>query len=267
MDYLTENLKMLQTNYPITLTKVNGVYKVTETKGYWLNNNEDKKTFLKSTFGMKWNGSTWLIEESSLSVKYRSGPNKSVDDMRCEIKAWIETVSNNELREFLTEMFKTHSYFFECPAAVMHHHNYKHGLVEHTLEVVNLVTGIINSQFIGNSVNDDVLIAGALLHDIGKLDIYDLNGNSATYKQDSRQINHITSGLFKIGIGYNGFPETLLKKITHVIEAHHGQKDWGSVVEPQTKEAWLVHFADNISAHIDLSEIDTGDIDASQKSV
>jgi 3'-5' exoribonuclease len=98
----------------------------------------------------------------------------------------------------------------------------------------------------GTIVNMDLLITGALLHDIGKIFDYDWSGCVITQTDSGKLVGHIVWGSTMIteAAGPRGMKFTKLIPPRHLIASHHGQKAWGSPVEPQTKEAVILHAAD-----------------------
>lgn len=135
------------------------------------------------------------------------------------------------------------------------HHYGKFGLIKHTTEVVKLC--FATKETIGVDVDDITLFLGAVFHDVGKLFDYKpidkdhIRWQSTPHK---RAIHHISrSGLIwhdcvsKYPEIYNRYHDEVL----HVILSHHGQREFGSPVAPKSKEAWLVHLCDGISARMD----------------
>jgi 3'-5' exoribonuclease len=109
-----------------------------------------------------------------------------------------------------------------------------------------------------------LLFVAALLHDYGKIYDYEAYFNNDTFKIEYRhtdhknKIHHIAASvlhLHKIGEKH-GLSKDEIDAVTHAILAHHGQKQWGSPVEPQTKLAWILHCADMASARVN----DTKDV-------
>ena len=96
----------------------------------------------------------------------------------------------------------------------------------------------------------DLLVTGAFLHDIGKTKEYDYT-RSFEFSTIGRLKTHMLLGceILREHISkVEGFPEKLAVKLEHMILSHHGQKEWGSPVEPLFLEASLLHFADNLDA-------------------
>jgi 3'-5' exoribonuclease len=135
-----------------------------------------------------------------------------------------------------------------APAATSFHHAYRGGLLEHTLSVVNLCDKFATAY---ENINRDILISGAILHDIGKVIEY----NNKTFKRtdEGKLLGHIAIGITivdKKAKKIREFPEKILNAIKHLILSHHGELEWGSPVQPATVEAVLLHYADNIDSKI-----------------
>ena len=133
------------------------------------------------------------------------------------------------------------------PGGSVHHHNYPGGLIDHVAGVVRYCEAMV-----GPDVNREVLLTAAIWHDLHKVYEYEWDDvekkvNCLPYK---KQIGHVVGSVMEFasvasGMGFN--PDTRLA-ITHCMLAHHGRRDWGSPVEPTTKEAWILHSADMLSA-------------------
>ena len=143
--------------------------------------------------------------------------------------------------------------FIVAPAAQKHHSNYRGGLLEHTIHVLNLALEMANQYGAPIEVNKDVLGISALIHDWGKLFEYDTDKSGAIEKTDLlANEGHISILRGRLSVIYSNFKLSELtddlvadyRKICHCILAHHGNKKWGSPVNPQTIEAVILHMAD-----------------------
>ena len=138
----------------------------------------------------------------------------------------------------------------ECPASLTGHHSALGGLLKHTAEIV-----IIARQMAKVMKGDgDLVLAGVLLHDIGKLEAYRWEG-SFEYTDTGRLLGHVVLGLRMLErrIAVEAVPPCSPEEITileHLILSHHGKLEFGSPVEPMTPEAEILHFADNTSAKV-----------------
>lgn len=153
--------------------------------------------------------------------------------------------------------------FKTAPAAKSMHHAYLGGLLEHSLAVAQLVSQL--SAFYGD-LNRDLLVAGAILHDIGKIDefVYDL---SIDYSIPGRLVGHIVLGvqiLEEKMRALRNFPTEEALLLQHLILSHHGDTAMGAVKLPMTREAFVLHLADDLDAKMNsltriLSDVGGGD--------
>ena len=137
-----------------------------------------------------------------------------------------------------------------APAAQRRHHPYPGGLVEHSVEVAELCLAVCDRM--GN-LNRDLLIAGALLHDVGKLREMRCDMPGYEFTADGGLLGHVSLGADLVReamAGLDGFPEDARQRLLHLILSHHGRKEWGAPVEPATPEALLLHTCDQISVQM-----------------
>jgi 3'-5' exoribonuclease len=109
----------------------------------------------------------------------------------------------------------------------------------------------ISATFPG--IDRDVAVTGALLHDIGKLDAYALEGDAIEMTDQGRLYGEIALGYYRIRTAVEsleGFPPDTGQALLHIILSHHGQLEHGSPVIPCTREATLVHMADNLGGKL-----------------
>lgn len=134
-----------------------------------------------------------------------------------------------------------------APGGKLWHHNYVGGLLEHTLMIVEICK---KSCELYPMVDGDLLMAGALLHDIGKISQYEVF-SFIDYSDEGRLIGHIVEGdrivTEKIK-EISDFPEELAMRLRHLILSHQGELEMGSPVVPQTLEAIILHNADEMDA-------------------
>jgi 3'-5' exoribonuclease len=150
------------------------------------------------------------------------------------------------LQELLTSLLLAPSFlrrFADSPAARTMHHAYVGGLLEHSLALVAFCKLAADIYPI---VDRDLLISGALLHDIGKVDSYEA---AVTFPitDDERLVGHITMGALRVERAAQeipGFPDDLLQDLLHLLVSNHGSPEWGSPIQPRTLEAVLLHFVD-----------------------
>ena len=131
------------------------------------------------------------------------------------------------------------------------HHAYINGLLEHTLSMVKLSALICD--FYGKEVcNKELTVMGALFHDIGKTQEIDLD-NSFEYTDEGKLLGHLIMGMNivdKYIASIPDFPKKARDLLLHLIASHHGLLEYGSPKRPKTKEAFILHYVDNIDAKI-----------------
>ncbi|MDO5850955.1 MAG: HD domain-containing protein [Methanobacteriaceae archaeon] len=181
----------------------------------------------------------------------RKLPNK--DEKIEEIEKLIETIDDVELRQLIDAIFdeETLNKFYNAPAAKFHHHNYIGGLLEHTLEVMVICQAISKLY---PQIDRNILITGALLHDIGKIEIYSYDNAKIDINQKGQLLEHlyISAQLIEEKSKEINLSDEKRLHLIHMALSHHGDKDlgWGSAADPKTVEAVALHQADDLSAKI-----------------
>jgi len=166
-----------------------------------------------------------------------------------DLFAFIDSIKTECLHQLLHTIFDDPQLlptFLTCPAAKSWHHNYAGGLLEHTVSV----TKICDFASKLYPVNRDELLTGALLHDFGKIFEY-ITVPIIDFSDEGRLLGHIIMSdqmIVKKAGEINLFPPQTLMKLRHLIVAHHGEMENGSPKVPQTIEAIVLHFADNLDA-------------------
>ncbi len=165
----------------------------------------------------------------------------------------IKSLKNEYLQKIVSVIFKENKErLLVLPASVSIHHNYRSGFLEHTLSMAEI--GIFLAGHY--QVDRDLLLAGILLHDIGK--VHELEGEfEQAYSDEGNFLGHIVIGLemvAKVIAELKDFPEDLSLKLKHLLAAHQGQPDWGSPRRPVFPEALLLHMIDNMDAKFNLMQ-------------
>ena len=209
----------------------------------------------------EYRGSKQLIVNSLHKIKqdegidlsdYIKSTSKDKEVMFKEVLGFIGSMDNKHLKQLLG-LFMDDEKFVESyktsTAAVKYHHAYQGGLLEHSLNVAKIcdkMTGIYDN------LNRDLLIAGAILHDVGKIKEYS-SGVNLKITNRGRLLGHITIGygwvLEKIS-EVNGFPTDLSDRLLHIILSHHGHLEYGSPKRPKILEAFIVYHADHLDGDI-----------------
>jgi len=199
---------------------------------------------------------TVLSKDDYDSKKFIEITSKDVKSIYDELINLIEEIKDNKVKELLEAIFvhdeKFIVRFLDSPAATSVHHAYKGGLIEHSLDVVKLAKSI-RTNYPDMDINDDILIAGALLHDIGKTKEYLLAPSGIERSGSGEMLGHIVMGIEMVdryAENLEDFPHGLLMEINHIILSHHGEIEWGAPIQPKTIEAMIVHAADNADSKI-----------------
>jgi 3'-5' exoribonuclease len=168
---------------------------------------------------------------------------------------YAEMVNEMGLRQLLQIFLNdndTFKVFTLAPAAIFHHHVYIGGLLHHTVGVIEQCLRLATSE-----TDRDMLITGAILHDIGKIHDYDWSGVTFLMTDNGRLLGHISQGLLIVNEyarNCRNLSSQRLSFLQHLILSHHGKLEWGSPVEPCTLEAVLLHEADMLD--VQLQKID-----------
>jgi len=178
----------------------------------------------------------------------------SIDDMYNELLGYIKEINNGYIKKLLESFFVEDKEFIAIfkkrSAAKSIHHGFMGGLLEHSLSVTRLCAHIAKAY---PFLNEDLLIACAMLHDIGKVpEFSDFPQND--YTDEGNLLGHIVMGAEMVGEkahGIEGFPPMLLTEIKHCILSHHGELEYGSPKKPALAEAMALSMADNMDAKLE----------------
>ncbi|RLB69766.1 MAG: HD family phosphohydrolase [Deltaproteobacteria bacterium] len=178
---------------------------------------------------------------------------KNIGNLKLALRKAVEGVQNKWLSRLLKDFFLRDKDFqarFElAPAAKSMHHAWLGGLLEHTVGVVQLV-GQVAPLY--PELDRDLLTAGALLHDIGKVEELGYE-KSFDYTTRGRLLGHIVIGVEMVrekAARIAGFPPALLELLEHLLLSHHGEYQWGSPRRPKIPEALVLHYLDDLDAKV-----------------
>jgi len=190
-------------------------------------------------------------------------------------------IKNIYIRTYLDVVFDDPSnkaLFIKAPASSSNRGAYRGGLVEHVAKVLINAQQLIASHRAGNlvaNINEDIITAGVLMHDIGKMYAYviDDNGSAKTTRQgmllEHLPMSYAISSLAiekTKALMHKDFPAEIADHINHCILAHHGQLAYGSPVIPKSLEAQIVHVADmadsTISNYAEPTRANSGNVDS-----
>ncbi len=139
--------------------------------------------------------------------------------------------------------------FASAPAARGFHHAFIGGLLEHTLSMTRLAVYLADSY---PYVNKDLLVAGTLLHDMGKVIEYE-TAAGFSFTDDGRLVGHIVRAITmieKAAAEPGMLSAEQLRQLVHLVVSHHGKQEWGSPVVPKTLEAVILHQIDMLDSRV-----------------
>jgi 3'-5' exoribonuclease len=175
---------------------------------------------------------------------------RPVGEMWSELSARVAAVGNPQLRVLLLRILADHELQLrEWPAAQVIHHAYRGGFLEHIVKMAEV------GQFLARAydADADLVLAGVILHDIGKLQELAYDSGAISYTREGNLVGHIGLGLVLVreaASGVSGFPIELRTQLEHLVLSHHGTREHGSPVEPKTIEAFILAAVDELDARI-----------------
>lgn len=179
---------------------------------------------------------------------------RNPEEMFAELCGIVAGIQNPHLRGLLELIFadeRIAGLYKIAPAAKVVHHAYLSGLIEHVLSVCKLAK--LTCAHYGSAVDQDLVLAGAILHDIGKIDELAFDRGFG-YTNDGQLLGHIIIGVQMIGDKLRllpDFPQKLRTLLEHMILSHHGELEYGSPKVPLFAEAMLLHHLDNLDSKME----------------
>ena len=164
---------------------------------------------------------------------------------------YVNSFQNEDVKKLTVYLIKKHyDAYVDYPAAVRNHHNYASGLLYHSLCMADAGEALAKLY---PSLNRDVLIAGALIHDIGKT--IELSGPIATkFTLEGKLLGHISIMQAEVkeaadALGMSGEIPVLME---HMVLSHHTQPEFGSPIPPETREALALAMIDDLDAKMNI---------------
>lgn len=178
---------------------------------------------------------------------------ENIDHMKLHLLKLADTVQEPHLKQLLDSFFGDKEFmeaFAQTTASIQLHSAGVGGLIFHTIHVGETCLKICELH---PELDKDLVMTGALLHDIGKVQSFRVTSN-ISLTEVGNLLGHVVLGdqeLVARIARIEGFPELLKSKLRHILLSHHGKKEWGSPVEPMFPEALAVHEADDLDAKLD----------------
>ena len=201
---------------------------------------------------------------------------RSVDTMWVELFDLVAGLPDPHLRGLLQDLLSepdVAARIKAAPAAKNIHHAWRGGLLEHTLSVCGLVQALWRhyEQQLPGLLDRSLLVAGAIIHDMGK--VWEMDPVTFEYTDEGRLLGHMPLMLVELDRRIRArpdFPRTLTLHLEHLLLSHHGELEYGSPKRPKTPEAWVLHYADILDGrmmwmHSLFADMDPGDWSAYQR--
>jgi 3'-5' exoribonuclease len=175
---------------------------------------------------------------------------RPIDEMWSELQEHLRGVKSEHIRVLLNRIVADNeSQLRVWPAAQQIHHAYRGGFLEHITKMAEVGRLVARAY----AADEDLVLAGVVLHDIGKLQELAYEGGAGSYTRDGNLVGHIALGLMMVRDacnGISGFPIELRSQLEHLVASHHGVREYGSPVEPKTIEAFILASIDELDAKL-----------------
>lgn len=182
------------------------------------------------------------------------------EEMIKKLNGYINGIQNSDCKAIVSKIINdNYDAFITYPAASRNHHEFMSGLLYHTLSMTEMAV-LIASYY--ENINKDLLVAGAILHDVGK--VVELSGPIATkYTLEGKLLGHISIAMATIRktaeeLNITSEVPTLLE---HMVLSHHGSKEFGSPILPLTREAVVLHFVDDLDSKMNILDKALSDVE------
>ncbi len=180
---------------------------------------------------------------------------KDPEEMWTRVKAYMDKIEDADIAKLINNIFSDDfiNDYKKAPAAEKIHHAYLGGLMEHTLEMLDL-SAVICEHY--QDLDKSLLIGGIILHDIGKLQ--ELHVDHTIYRTTAGSLaGHISLGAMMVDKEIQkikNFPKEKKVKLLNIVLSHHEKLEFGSPVKPMTAEAFAVAYIDNLSAKVNTAD-------------
>jgi len=186
---------------------------------------------------------------------YIEKTNNNINDMFKEIEDTVANIGNKSIKSLLENILKDQEIqdgLKKGAGGYSVHHAYSGGLLEHTVEVL-AISKVLSQRF--PKVNTDLLFAGAILHDLGKIFEYRV-GTTINITKEGKLLGHIFIGTEFVknkSKEIKDFPKDLINELLHLLLSHHGEIEYGSPIKPKTIEGIMLWNADDTSAKVNMA--------------
>jgi 3'-5' exoribonuclease len=192
-----------------------------------------------------------LMPEEYDVADFIRNSDRDTEEMFTKLKEYMDSVQNLELKQVLNAFFSNQDFvekFKKSPAAMYIHHGWVAGLLEHTLTVTSICVDVSKHH---SNLDKDLLITGAVLHDIGKIEEFKTT-TQIKVTDKGNLLSHMIIGVQELTrvLDKLDIQETTKNKLLHTMIAHHGSVENGCPKPPMTPEALIIAKADDLDAQL-----------------
>jgi len=202
---------------------------------------------------------TPVAADSDMLLAFLPNSRFPIDEMWSALGQIVASVEDVWVRRFLQSLMEDPEIsagIKRAPAAKVIHHAHIGGLLEHMLSVCRLLDHVAGHyrRYYPDLLDRSLLIAGGILHDLAK--IWELSYAGAFgYTDEGKLVGHLVMGcelVDRVVRTMDGFPEMLRLRLRHLVVGHHGKLEYGSPQLPQTPEAIVLHYVDDMDSKVNL---------------
>ena len=177
------------------------------------------------------------------------------DEAAREIRNLLGSLEDEDYRAVAESLFSRHEVQFRTvPAAKTVHHSFRGGLLMHTVNMLRAADYL--AELYDEVINRDLLLAGALLHDIAKIRefLFSPLGMVKDYSVEGQLLGHLVLGAQEIAAvaGELNIPREKAVLLQHLVLSHHGEPEFGAAVRPACAEAELLHLIDMMDSRMEI---------------
>ena len=249
---LTKN----RTQY-LDLVLSDGTDKITAKHWGWVS---DSKPDINSVMNITAEVSEWAGSKQLTIKDMQPGTKKAtefipkgdfdLEEYAAKFDMLIMGMENKVLADLVVKIYNDFAEDFSTvPAASRVHHAYIAGTYQHCIDTAILAKAIATNI---EGCNVDLCVAGALLHDLGKLKVYEMDGSVINYTDTGHLLEHIVKGAIMLEQYREHKTDSIIDLLQHIIVSHHDKLEYGAPVTPKFLEAVVVHHADNLDAKANI---------------
>ena len=194
-----------------------------------------------------------LPDDNVSPVDYIPRKDIDFDHLQSQFQKILKSVKEPDLQKLIQLVFDDAfiKKYTHAPGGKLWHHAYIGGLLEHTLSIIQICETMSKKYY---KINRDLLVTGAIFHDVGKLDEYTYENGFIDFTDEGRLWGHISMGAQWLRQWIeslektSGFSLELKKQLIHLVLSHQGQLDHGSPITPKTLEAMVLYYADEMDS-------------------